>query len=323
MQFENVHFDRISSENAVINGHLMTEERVAFTVCPELILLSTFIQQCDMPYSSNRYIIKEPSGQESSIYTEDGDVCIAPDVIDPTETPEFDEVVTIKSDTKDSEHESLFDLTIQLQEVTEKTNNMKITDFEITWGISKASQYPYMMNVNGCLSSDNDVQYLIHIALCLAIETSISIEPGKCINPDRDCVGSDCSIQRKKFEVHRIRRFFESGYETEQVNDAVNLITKKMTELEPGILLKNVPCCKQCFRIYSRTLSAQTRGVQITRSSQTTSTRPKEAPAGGEFRPFAKTKSGLTVTQATSSKTHKQAHKLYSIGPFPPFRQHK
>jgi hypothetical protein len=210
-----------------------------------LVLLSTFIHQCSSQYSSQVCCLSSPSSAIYSIYTESGDICIVRSIIAPIALPEFDDIIMISNTEEDSDNPELQTLTNELQAITEKATDWRFETFQIRWGL-RDGELPFMLDGPECDAPLSIAREL----LCLALEIVVQPQPGKCITPERVCVGADRSIQRKKVAIFRIRKFFDKSLPDDQLDEIIARITRKFNDLYPDSTLKNVSCCSHCFALF-------------------------------------------------------------------------
>jgi hypothetical protein len=291
-----------------------------------LILLSTFIRQCNSQYLSTMCYVPAPCGPIYSVFADEGDVCIARSALPQAQLPEFENIVGITADEDDSDSSTLQKLTNHLKEVTAAACNLTITNLQLRWGI-RSSQLPYLL---GCQVFDFTTECdfpdrMAEILLFLALEISIVTIPGQCITPEKVCIGADHSILRSKVAIHRIRKFFDGVVTGDALDRLISYIIGKLREVMPDLTLRHVPCCVNCFRMYSVTsaTSLTSSPVQMGKGSNGTPKRPKTRPAGiWKFAKPKKTDSQLLYVQDTSTRSCQQAFPLYLSDPFPPFFQH-
>jgi hypothetical protein len=300
----------------------MSQEANPTELGKALVLLSTFIYQCGSQYSSQVCCLTGPTSSVYSIYTDAGDICIVRALIPPIALPEFDSIVVISGDGNDSENAALQTLTKDLQKITEKGTDQTFANFQIRWGV-REGELPFLLDGPEC---DLPVSVAIEL-LCLALEVVVQPQPGQCITPERVCVGADHSIQRKKVAIFRIRKFFDKTLSNEALDETIERITSKFNDLYPESVLKNVPCCLHCFKLYSTTSSKSLASAPLpppkSRRAVSATLKEKDFPTRMKrFVAFQKTPSGLTIMQDISAGSHRRAHCIYLSDPFPAFRQH-
>jgi hypothetical protein len=303
---------------AQTNGNMSQKAEVGQT----LVLLSTFVYQCSSQYSTQVCCLTSPNSGVYSIYTENGDICIVRSIVSPVPLPDFDSIVVLSGDGEDQDNPTLQNLTKELQAITEKGTGCTFENFEIQWGL-RAGELPFMLEGPEC-----DVPPLVALELlCLALEVVVQPQPGRCITPERVCVGCDHSIQRKKVAIFRIRKFFDKYLGTDELDQTIERITSKFNALYPESTLRNVACCPYCFKLYSTTSSRSLSSAPLppprNRRAVSASLKEKDFPTRmRRFVAFQKMPSGLTIVQDISAGSHRKAHCLYLSDPFPAFLQH-
>lgn len=207
---------------------------------------------------------------------------------------------------EDEDVKKLRALTDEIKSLTEKVADITINEFNIEWGLKKGS-HPYLISCEGStfIFSDDLMpfsMYFNQILLFIGYESALTVTPGQCITPNKKCIGSQLSVNRQKFEVVQIQKYFQSiinnntspsknydDFDDMDVNDIysctpenatllsndaadklIQYIIKRLCALFPQMMMSNVPCCSHCFRIYSR----------ISLSSPIKSTKEAKKPRG-------------------------------------------
>ena len=136
--------------------------------------------------------------------------------------------------------------------------------------------------------------YFNQILLFIGYESALTVKPGQCITPNKKCIGSQLSVNRQKFEIVQIQKYFQpiinnsssKNYNDDidemDINDVrscttenatqlssdaadklIQYIIKRLSTLFPQVMMSSVPCCSHCFRIYSRiSLSSPTKSTK-------------------------------------------------------------
>ena len=202
-------------------------------------------------------------------------------------------------------------LTDELKSLTENVADIIINDFNIEWGIING-QPPYLINCdNSTFVFSDDLMpfsmYFYQILLFIGYESALTVIPGKCITPNKKCIGSQLSVNRQKFEIVQIQKFFQpimtnssnsnsnsnnnnpdyldndnyscatenaTSLSSDASDKLIQYMIKRLCVLFPQMMMSNVPCCSHCFLIYSRiSLSSPT---QSTKNAK----KPRRVPNG-------------------------------------------
>ncbi|OHT04907.1 hypothetical protein TRFO_27529 [Tritrichomonas foetus] len=249
--------------------------------------------------------------------------------------------------------ETLQKLTDELKSLTESVADITITEFHLEWGINEDSP-PFLLNCDGSrFSYSNELiefsDFFDQIILFIAYESALSVTPGSCINPDRECIGCPLSVIRQKFELYQAKKYFEpiSNDDSYNINSIASYIVSRLNVLFPQMMMANVPCCRHCFNIFAKVSQSRTEAtnalVRGRAALQMTVPRPakkssreknrlaqsydkkKNGSLTGKkkntFEMFNQTPSGLTIVQNVSQKTYRKSCSLYNNGPFPAYFQ--
>lgn len=302
-----------------------------------LILLSCFAKQCSKPFETGTHELINAEGEIESIYTENGDVCIAPDPPGEQIAQEFERELIFPSDCDDSEVTSLSE---ELKALTEEICDIQLTNFQLHWGVTK-EQSPFLIDCNeSTYISNNDFntpELIYYIVMnCFALP-----EPGVCFTNGTSCCGYGRNVNRRKAELYLAKQYaLRTGIG--DPDEVAEYIVKRISKSVPNLSLQNVMCCEKCFKKFARvtTNKNEKNAKRATTPSSTddksvVSTKPQTAAsatkpdvvktsmfARDKWKPFKKTHSGLTIVQASSSTSNRKAYELYSSKPFKPFLQH-
>jgi hypothetical protein len=288
-----------------------------------LLLLSTFVHQCSAQYSSQVCHVAAPGGAVYSVYTDAGDTCLVRAIVPPAPLPAFDAYALVAADGDGGADPALRALTAELRAITERATDCRFARFEVRWGVRDGAP-PFLLDgPAGGVGRGAALELL-----CLALEITVQPEPGRCITPDRACVGADHTVQRKKVAIFRIRRFFNRALDGDDLDAAIQRVVARFGALYPDSALASVPCCPHCFKLYSTTSAMSAAAAPIVPLQRpvrplTLSVQRRVFPQKmRHFVAFQQMPSGLTIVQDVSAGSHRSAYHIYSSDPFPAFRQH-
>jgi hypothetical protein len=164
--------------------------------------------------------------------------------------PEFDSEVSTADDSCDS---SLKDIATSLRESTELVCDIAIPKLTLLFGI-KADEPPTLLGCDGSeFSASMDLQPYVSslqiISLLYAAETSVATIPSECITRGRYCLTGSQTMERSKIVSLHIKRIVEMlGFDDE----AFRYMRRRMTSLNPSLMMAHVPVCADCFRYYNQ-----------------------------------------------------------------------
>jgi hypothetical protein len=311
-----------------------------FSLDLALVLLGSFVHQCSVNFRCAPQQISDWDHRPFVIHVSYGITYIESDDAPTKSAPEeFNTALHVPGDSNIPP--DLERLTAELRKYTESLCDIKLADFQLTWGI-KDGQLPCLLDCQGstysCTTDSEPYSaFILELCLFVAIETSQIGKRGHCFSQRPLCCGCDMNILREKIEIHRIRKL-AVALQVPDCNQLIFYLHRQISKACPSLMLSSVPVCRNCFALYTKE-KLPLRGATQTKSTQSTnviySARSHQSlPAAklsltqsacqtivSKFNPAGATKSpsGLTYVQLFSLRSLKQSHAAYRRPPFPPF----
>lgn len=275
---EKVHFDLSDhQENDNESQKEKNEEEKENDLTLFQVLLSTFVKEPSAVFQSEGDSLVDQSGVLFTIYTEDGITYITRGSSSRKKKKgKYKKTFTLPSNnesSQDKEYASIIskltELTESLKSYTEEVNDIKITTFNLTWGIQNANDsIPCLLNCNDSkheYTSSSKPFSLINTQIVLfnALEISRVPIPGKCFINGRGCYSCEKSIIRHKLLQPKVNKFISQFRFIEDKYSLEKYIQNRLNVLCPTLLMTIVPVCSRCYAKYSE--GNRKSGLQLTR----------------------------------------------------------
>ena len=305
----------------------------------EQVLIASFVDQCSVKFRSVQCSAADWRGTIFDIYAEDGVTYITHGESRKQNPEKYDSIIWI-SDTEGDIPE-LKQATEELQNFTERVNDIIVNDFSLQWGL-KQDQLPSLLACGGTFKCSAEAEpfkhSLVAISLFIAIESSKMPQPGVCFAKKKSCSGFGYNVLREKIEIRRIKQMNEElKYDAA---DFVSYVRRRLIAVCPETVMTAVSVCRRCFDEYKNERIPAKRSSPSSPSSPLSPKRtgtsngnyprsqmspsvwavPKRQVASNRsIMPKARSPSGLMYVQDYSGVSTRRAAHVYKSLPFRPF----